>query len=155
MKTLYTLLTAAIILASCNGPKKDTPIEVAFSPDEEQLEAINTECFQYFGEKDTVLMTTHVDGTNVTGTLAYSIYEKDRNSGTIEGELRDDLLIAEYTFMAEGVNSKRQVVFKNTEEGWKEGYGEMKSVDGIPVQVNIDSLDFDHDMALKPVPCED
>jgi hypothetical protein len=99
-------------------------------------------------------MSTHVDGTTVTGTLAYSISQKDKNTGTIEGELRDNLIIAEYTFQSEGVTSKRQVVFKNTEEGWKEGYGEMRSVDGIPVQVNIDSLNFDHEMALTPVPCD-
>ncbi len=154
MKTLSTLFFALLILSSCEGPKKDTPIEVAFSPDEEQLEAINTECFRYFGERDTVLMTTHVDGTNVSGTLSYSISEKDKNTGTIEGKIRDSLIIAEYTFMSEGITSKRQVVFKNTEEGWKEGYGDMKSVDGIPVQVNIDSLDFSHDMALAPVPCD-
>lgn len=154
MKTLTTLFLALLIFSACEGPKKDTPIEVAFSPDEEQIEAINSECFRYFGEKDTLLMTTHVDGTNISGTLAYSISQKDRNTGTIEGEIRDNLIIAEYTFMSEGVTSKRQVVFKNTEEGWKEGYGEMKSVDGIPVQVNIDSLDFSHDMALTPVPCD-
>lgn len=154
MKALSTLFFALLIFSACEGPKKDTPIEVSFSPDEEQLEAINTECFRYFGEKDTLLMTTHVDGTNISGTLAYSISEKDKNTGTIEGEIRDNLIIAEYTFMSEGVTSKRQVVFKNTEEGWKEGYGDMKSVDGIPVQVNIDSLDFSHDMALTPVPCD-
>ena len=64
------------------------------------------------------------------------------------------MIIAEYTFLSEGVTSKRQVVFKNTEEGWKEGYGEMKTVDGIPVQANIDSLDYSHHMALTPVPCD-
>lgn len=155
MKALFTLFFAALVMAACKGPKEDTPVEVAFSPDEEHIEEINTECFRYFGEKDTVLLTTHIDGTTITGTLDYSIFEKDKNSGTIEGEIRDNLIIAEYTFQSEGVTSKRQVVFKNTDEGWKEGYGEMEAVDGIPVQVNIDSLDYNHDMALTSVPCED
>lgn len=154
MKSTYMLFVAAILMLACNGPKKDSPIDVAFSPDEEHVKEINTECFQYFGEKDTVLLTTYIDGTNITGTLDYSIFEKDKNSGTIEGEIRDDMIIAEYTFQSEGVTSKRQVVFKNTDEGWKEGFGEMKSVDGIPVQVNIDSLDYSHQMALTPVPCD-
>ena len=154
MKTLFTLVLASLAMIACEGPKKDTPIDAAFSPKEEHLEAINTECFQYVGERDTVLLTTTIDGTNLTGTLAYSFFEKDKNSGTIEGEIRGDLLIAEYTFQSEGQTSKRQVVFKNTDEGWKEGYGDMKAVDGIPVQVNIDSLDFSHAMALIPVPCD-
>lgn len=154
MKALSTLFFAALLMAACNGPKKDSPIEVAFSPDAEHVEEINTGCFQYFGEKDTVRLTTHIDGTNITGTLDYTIFEKDKNSGTIEGEIRDGLIIAEYTFMSEGVTSKRQVVFKNTKDGWKEGFGEMKTVDGIPVQVNIDSLDYSHNMALSPFPCD-
>lgn len=154
MKALSTLFFAALLMASCNGPKKDSPIDVAFSPEDELNEVINTECFQYLGEKDTVQLTAHIDGTKVTGTLDYALFEKDKNSGTIEGEIRDNMIIAEYTFLSEGVTSKRQVVFKNTEEGWKEGYGEMKAVDGIPVQVNIDSLDYSHQMALTPVPCD-
>ncbi|WBL42564.1 hypothetical protein PBT90_17685 [Algoriphagus halophytocola] len=148
------LFLSAILVLACKGPKEDSPIDVAFSPDEEHVEEINTECFRYFGEKDTVFLTTHIDGTNITGTLDYSFFEKDKNSGTIEGEIRDNMIIAEYTFQAEGLTSKRQVVFKNTEEGWKEGFGEMKPVDGIPAQVNIDSLKYNHDMILTPVPCD-
>lgn len=154
MKPLPTLFLTALVMIACNGPKKDSPIDAAFSPNAEHLEEINTECFQYVTEKDTVRLTTHVDGTNLTGMLEYALFEKDKNSGNIKGEIRDGLIIAEYTFMSEGVSSKRQVVFKNTEEGWKEGYGEMKSVDGIPVQVNIDSLDYNHKMSLTPIPCD-
>lgn len=154
MKAPFKLFFAMLIMVSCNGAKKDSPIDVAFSPEAEHLEEINTECFQYLGAKDTVRLTTYIDGTNITGTLDYSFFEKDKNSGTIEGEIRDNMIIAEYTFLSEGVSSKRQVVFKNTDEGWKEGFGEMKTVDGIPVQVNIDSLDYSHQMALNPVPCD-
>lgn len=154
MKPLYTLFLAGLTLVSCKGPKEDSPIDAAFSPDAEHLEEINTECFQYFGEKDTVRLMTLTDGTRVTGTLDYAIFEKDKNSGTIDGEIRDDMIIAEYTFMSEGDSSKRQVVFRKTEVGWKEGFGEMKSVDGIPVQVNIDSLDYSHQMTLTSVPCD-
>ncbi|TXE08019.1 hypothetical protein [Algoriphagus aquimarinus] len=154
MKALTTVIFASLVFVACKAPKEDSPIEVAFSPDAEHIEEINTECFRYVGNKDTVLLTTHIDGTNITGTLDYVLFEKDKNSGTIEGEIRDNRIIAEYTFMSEGVTSKRQVVFKNTEDGWKEGYGEMKTVDGIPVQVNIDSLDYSHQMALTPIPCD-
>ncbi len=154
MKALSTLFFAALLMASCNGPKKDSPIDVAFSPEDELNEVINTECFQYLGEKDTVQLTAHIDGTKVTGTLDYVLFEKDNNNGTVEGEIRDSLMILEYVYMSEGVTSKRQVVFKNTDEGWKEGYGEMKEVDGILVQKNIDSLDYNNSYSLFPVPCE-
>ncbi len=154
MKTLSALFFAAMLVIACKGPKEDSPIEAAFSPDAEHLKEINTECFQYASGKDTVSLMTQIDGTNITGKLDYSYFEKDKNSGTIEGEIRDNMIIAEYTFMSEGITSKRQVVFKNTEEGWKEGFGEMKSVDGIPVQVNLDSLNYSHKIALTPIPCD-
>lgn len=154
MRTIYALFLAILVLVSCKGPKEDSPIEVALSPNAEHLEEINTECFQYFGEKDTVRLMTLTVGTKVTGTLDYAIFEKDKNSGFIKGEIRENLMIAEYTFMSEGDSSKRQVVFQKTDEGWKEGYGEMKSVDDIPVQLNIDSLDFSHQITLAPIPCD-
>ena len=154
MKTLPTLFFAALVLAACDGQKKDSPIDAAFSPEDELIQTINTECFQYLGEKDTVSLTTHMNGTSVTGTLDYQIFEKDKNTGKIEGEIRDGLMILEYTFMSEGSSSKRQVVFKNSGEGWKEGYGEMKEVDGILVHVAIDSLDYENSHSLVPVPCE-
>ena len=154
MKASIAAFFIVLAMISCKGPKEDSPIDVAFSPEDEQLMNMNTECFQYISEKDTIKLTTHIDGTNITGTLNYSLFEKDKNSGTIDGEIRDNLIIAEYTFQSEGQTSKRQVVFKNTDEGWKEGFGEMKEVDGIPVQVNIDSLDYRHGLALKPVPCQ-
>ncbi len=154
MRTIHALFIAILVLVSCKGPKEDSPIEVALSPNAEHLEEINTECFQYFGEKDTVRLMTLTIGTKVTGTLDYAIFEKDKNSGFIKGEIRENLMIAEYTFMSEGDSSKRQVVFQKTDEGWKEGYGEMKTVDDIPVQVNIDSLDFSHQISLAPIPCD-
>ena len=154
MRSLYTSFFAILLIAACNGPKKDSPIDAAFSPEAEHLEEINTECFQYADGKDTVRLTTHIDGTSIAGSLDYSFYEKDKNRGTIDGEIRDNMIIAEYTFQSEGVTSKRQVVFKNTDEGWKEGYGEMKNVDGISTYVNIDSLDYSHQMALNPIPCD-
>ncbi len=154
MRTIHALFIAILVLVSCKGPKEDSPIEVALSPNAEHLEEINTECFQYFGEKDTVRLMTLTIGTKVTGTLNYAIFEKDKNSGFIKGEIRENLMIAEYTFMSEGDSSKRQVVFQKTDEGWKEGYGELKTVDDIPVQVNIDSLDFSHQITLAPIPCD-
>ncbi|MBN3581310.1 hypothetical protein JYB64_02855 [Algoriphagus aestuarii] len=154
MKAQIATFLIALAVLSCKGPKEDSPIEAAFSPEDEHLMDLNTECFQYIGEKDTINLTTHIDGTKITGTLEYSLFEKDKNTGTIDGEIRNNLIIAEYTFQSEGQSSKRQVVFKNTEEGWKEGFGEMKTVDGIPAQVNIDSLDYTHGLALKPIPCQ-
>ncbi|EAZ82075.1 hypothetical protein [Algoriphagus machipongonensis] len=152
MKGHYTLFFVALLLVACNGVKKDSPIEEAFSPESER--DLNINCFQYVNDQDTIKLSTEIDGTSVTGTLDYLFYEKDKTFGTIQGEVRDNLLIAEYNYLAEGDSSTRQVVFKKTTEGWEEGFGEMKVVDGVPVQVNLDSLDYSNSYELSPVPCD-
>ncbi len=155
MKTGYTLFFGILSIVGCKEPKEDSPIDVALSPDAEYLEEINTECFQHVNEKDTIQLMTLTVGTKVTRTLDYSIFEKDKNTGSIEGEIRENRMVAEYTFMSESDSSKREVVFQKTEEGWKEGCGKMNTTDGIPVQVDIDSLDFSHQFILAPVPCDE
>jgi hypothetical protein len=66
----------------------------------------------YAGLADTVSMNlTHL-GDSVTGTLVYNFKEKDKNTGTINGRMNGNILIAEYTFLSEGIQSCRQVAFK-------------------------------------------
>jgi hypothetical protein len=40
---------------------------------------------------------------SVVGNLCYRFFEKDKNDGTVIGKLQGDTLIADYTFMSEGV----------------------------------------------------
>ncbi len=111
------------------------------------------DCFQYIMNKDTVSLKTSIEGNKVTGELQYLFFEKDKSRGTIDGELKDGLLIADYTFQAEGTTSTRQVVFKKVEGGWKEGYGPMKEVEGRFVMSSLDSLDYSLSETLVPIGC--
>lgn len=155
MKTLKALVLAAFAVIACKGPKEDSPIDAHFSPDSLAKAEIMEDCFRWINGKDTILLRIQPEEVNVTGELAYLFYEKDKSRGTIEGTLQDSLLIAEYTFLSEGDTSTRQVVFKRFEEGWREGYGDIAEVDGVVVYKNIDSLDFDHEVNLASIPCED
>jgi len=49
----------------------------------------------------------------VLGTLNYNFYGKHKNSGTIKGSLHNDLVIVDYTFMAEGTTSVREIKLEN------------------------------------------
>lgn len=148
-------MLAVFAAFACKGPKEDSPIDAHFSPDSVATAEIMQDCFQYVNGKDTIRLRIQPDEFNVTGELAYLFFEKDRNSGSINGTLKDSLLIAEYNFLSEGDSSKRQVVFKRFEEGWKEGYGETEEVDGVVVYQNVDSLDYGHEVNLVPIPCDD
>ena len=154
MKSLNVLAVAFFFAVACKGPKEDSPIDAHFSPDSVAKAEIMEDCFQFVNGKDTIRLRIQPEEVNVTGELAYLWFEKDKSWGTIEGTLEDSLLIAEYTFLAEGDTSIRQVVFKRFKEGWKEGYGEINEVDGVVVYKNIDSLDYNHEFNLVSIPCD-
>ena len=84
-------------------------------------------CYTYASPRDTVsLSVTDLQG-NTRGTLRYALAEKDRNTGTFEGEWSGDTLYANYTFQSEGVESVREVAFLRRGDHLIEGYGPVNS----------------------------
>ncbi|MEP6700924.1 MAG: hypothetical protein ABJA85_06400, partial [Bacteroidota bacterium] len=75
------------------------------------------------------------------------------NSGIIRGQMRGNLLIADYSFSSEGFPSSRPVAFKKVGEDFVEGFGETEGKNGYFVFKNADSLDFTHSFALHPFEC--
>jgi hypothetical protein len=90
----------------------------------------------------------------IKGSLAYHLFEKDRNVGRIEGKVKGNLLVADYTFMSEGVESVRQVVFKKEGNSYVEGYGDIENANGKTVYKSLDSLTFSHSIKLSVYDCE-
>ena len=123
-------------------------------PDVPVTEVSAVKCYRYVNNKDTVTLKTIEIGEHITGTLVYDFYEKDKNAGTIRGNLKNDLLVADYSFMSEGVNSVRQVAFKKINGDFIEGYGEPIERDGKTTFKNIDSLKFNNSVLLGKVDCE-
>lgn len=106
--------------------------------------------------KDTVLLNIELNGDKVTGKLYINRFEKDLNSGTIDGEMKGDTLFADYTFNAEGMQSVREVVFLKKDSSIIEGYGPVKyDSNNKAVFTNKNSLVFDEKMKLGEVECEE
>lgn len=151
MKT-FNILILAILLASCNTQVKET--ETNSSAKVEQKNTSETNCYLYAGLSDTVSMNlTHL-GDSITGYLVYNFKEKDKNTGTINGSMNGNILIAEYTFLSEGIQSCRQVAFKLEGTSFSEGYGESYSQNDKVVFRNIDSLNFQGPMKLTEIACQ-
>lgn len=111
-------------------------------------------CYNYVKNNDTIALSIKNEAGAVSGTLRYSLYQKDRNTGFIEGNMNEDLLVADYTFAAEGKQSVRQVVFKKVGDHFIEGYGEVVDQNGNIVFKNINSLSFDTTFKLVRVACK-
>lgn len=98
---------------------------------------------------DTVTLNLAVNGGKANGELLYALKEKDRNSGTFTGEIKDDVLLADYMFRSEGVLSERQVAFKLTDTTAMEGYGEVQETNGKMEFQDSGKLEYDTGLVLK------
>tara|TARA_R110000868_G_scaffold49204_4_gene158786 strand:- start:269 stop:736 length:468 start_codon:yes stop_codon:yes gene_type:complete len=114
------------------------------------------ECYSAVIKKDTVYMTLNIKGDQlVSGKLSYIFYEKDKNFGTLVGEIKNDTLYADYSFMSEGIASVRQVVFLKKGNNYVEGYGAVIDDNkGKVIFKDVKQLNFDGSMILSKVDCK-
>ena len=146
---LLSILISLTLFFSCNtGEKKDSQAEDTTK----QSSPIN--CYSYAIAGDTILLKLIHVGDAITGTLVYGYKEKDKNKGSIQGSMRGNLFIADYTFQSEGVQSVRQVAFKKEENSFIEGYGDVYSQNGKVQFKNLDSLKFNEAMKLVEIACQ-
>ncbi|QHT69722.1 hypothetical protein GXP67_25280 [Rhodocytophaga rosea] len=158
----FLFVLTSIILSSCGDSGKQTSettastdtTEAVAKPDAPTL-ADGSFCYRTVLGKDSVLMHLKVAGNIITGGLNYDFAEKDRNTGTISGEMRGDTLLATYTFMSEGQESQREVAFLKKGEEWVEGYGESKEDKGKMIFVNTSALDFTSAKPLTKTDCQE
>lgn len=111
------------------------------------------DCYRFAADRDTVVLSLSEGKDSVAGTLTYNLFEKDKNTGAINGYRKGDLIVADYTFQSEGTTSVRQVAFKKSGGDWIEGYGDTREENGKVVFLNTDSLEFEPKLALKKIDC--
>ena len=138
----------ALVLFSCNDQSLKTDIN-----DVKTLPEVRN-CYQYAGNRDIIVLNLISKGDSVKGSLSYSLYQKDNSIGTIQGKMKGDLLIADYTFQSEGITSVRQVAFKQRGASFIEGYGEVSNEGNRTVFKDINSLNFGHSGVLMKVFCK-
>nr|WP_315220843.1 hypothetical protein [uncultured Flavobacterium sp.] len=90
----------------------------------------------------------------VNGKLLYNLYEKDKNEGTIVGNIKGDTLIAEYTFMSEGVSSVREVAFLQKDGAFIEGFGDVIESNDKVVFKDRTKLKFDVENTMTRIDCK-
>jgi hypothetical protein len=154
MKTIKSapamLLAAVSILSACNsGPTENSAINTKRS---EKDSTFNI-CYSSIVKKDTVLLNALMTGDSINGSLGYKLYEKDQNNGSIIGKMHGDTLRAMYTFMSEGKESVREVIFIKRDSLLVEGSGGLKEVDGKVVFDDSKDIKF-NGLVLARVPCK-
>ena len=143
MKIQAFTLTLAL-LSSCNNQN---------SGKENATRTSSIKCYRYDGARDTISLKIINAGDSITGFLQYRLSEKDRNDGNIIGKMHGDMLVADYNFMSEGVQSVRQVVFRKEGNGFIEGYGDIEQKENKTIFRNIDSLTYNGTIKLIEIDC--
>lgn len=152
---LTATFISGVLLFSCDSNSNTQ--EKASVKDEE---VTNTEtiagpsCYTMDNGKDKIEMNIVKNANMVTGDLTYAYFEKDKNSGTIKGEMAGDTLLAIYSFMSEGRESARQVAFLKNGDEFMEGYGNMNPATGEPDLTDRSSIKFENTFILKKSDCK-
>jgi hypothetical protein len=146
MNRLFLLLF--LFLAGCNSQNKNKGTgEIKNNPGENSSNTNSISsldgCYLSIFKNDTSTLKINSNNGLVYGKLTYKRFEKDSNTGIINGTIQDSLIIADYTFQSEGISSVRQVVFKISGNNLMEGHGE------IIINRNGDSAKFKDPAHLK------
>lgn len=159
MTILKPLLAGILLIATaCNnstektvtaGTGDTTVISVTSAAPDSSLSG----CYSLIVKRDTATLQLQTKGINITGPLTYNFYEKDRNDGTFQGEVKDNVLTGWYIFRSEGVVSVRQVIWKINNDKLLPATGDMIQRGDTLLFSEPDKLKYDSTGAFMKVPC--
>jgi hypothetical protein len=154
-KVLAITVIVLVVFVSC---KKTAPApEIVPNPPKqaEVAEPSGDQCYAFANDSSNVELSFNVNShQEVNGKLTYKLYGKDKNEGTLIGNIKGDTLIGDYTFMSEGVSSVREVAFLQRENTFIEGYTDVAEANGKVTFKDKKKLKFDPKMVLTKVACK-
>lgn len=146
-------LTLSVALMNCQGNQSISSSAGRDTTGSSPVAVGTARCYAYASAQDTLRLMVSGTGEAVTGTLVYQLREKDRNVGTLRGQMRGDTLFAEYTFRSEGVESVREVAFLLRDNRAVEGYGTVTEQNGKVRFVSGSDLKFGSAFVLTQTDC--
>ncbi|MDX1941572.1 MAG: hypothetical protein SFU99_13525 [Saprospiraceae bacterium] len=106
---IITLGTAALLNA-CQQKSSNTSEQSADTP--AQNIADGTHCFEYRVGQDVTSVQLVLNGSNVSGEMDWTPFEKDGGYGTLKGMRMGDEIVAVWSYTIEGSSQSEEVHFK-------------------------------------------
>ncbi|HEX2628233.1 MAG TPA: hypothetical protein VHM26_04460 [Chitinophagaceae bacterium] len=162
MRAIFFSLPISLLIIACNnsggnGNNTDTtgngPVEVDIMPQSPPIDSAIQGCYSMINNRDTASLQLIIKDSSINGSLSYSLYQKDHNVGTFQGEIVDGMLLAWYMFKSEGVMSVRQEVFRIGKDELWPAMGEVAVRNDTAYFSKPDQLKFDSTRAFKRVQC--
>ncbi len=91
-------------------------------------------------------------GENIQGKLDIQNAEKDSSTGTIVGTYKKDIILADYTFQSEGVESINWVAFKKIRNSFVRGYGDV-GAETKTQNIDLNKITFDTSVVYSKTNC--
>ncbi|MBI5139743.1 hypothetical protein HZA26_04000 [Candidatus Nomurabacteria bacterium] len=108
-------------------------------------------CYMATLSKDVyTLKVLSQSGENFQGTLQFKNFEKDSSSGKFEGTYKEGILLGNYSFQSEGMDSVMQVIFKKSGDAFVRGYGDMDETGTHFADLNNITYDTSYVFKLSP-----
>jgi hypothetical protein len=155
MKKVSAILIVMFSVLSCKKEATVSPQITPSAPKEAEIvEPAGDQCYTWNAQGSIIKMSFNVNShQEVNGKLSYNLVGKDRNEGTLIGNMKGDTLIADYTFTSEGTTSVREVAFLQKDGTFIEGYGPTTEANGKVSFTDKKSLKFDAKNTLLKVDC--
>lgn len=155
------LLVITLFALACNNtpeekkaPDPATPVAGGAPEQTPPPSPDGTACYSGQSGRDTVTLSVTTSNGQVTGTLDYDFFEKDKSHGSVSGLMHGDTLIADYIYTSEGMQSIRPVAFLKKGTTLSEGYGPAVKRDGKMVFSNPATLKFGQGFVLEQAGCK-
>ncbi|MBK7869289.1 MAG: hypothetical protein IPJ74_00725 [Saprospiraceae bacterium] len=112
MKKLILIITlgTAALLNACQQKSSNTSEQSADAP--AQSIADGTHCFEYRVGQDVTSVQLVLNGSNVSGEMNWTPFEKDGGYGTLKGMRMGDEIVAVWSYTIEGSSQSEEVHFK-------------------------------------------
>lgn len=158
MKKILILTTFILtVLISCKKATDTEPVQITpNAPKEAQIEEpAGDQCYALRANGNVIELSFNVNShQEVNGKLSYNISGKDKNEGTLIGNMKGDTLIADYTFTSEGVSSVREVAFLQKDGSLIEGFGDVVQANDKVTFKDKTKLKFDKKNRLTKTDCK-
>jgi hypothetical protein len=105
-------------------------------------------CYVMHNENDVyTLNLMSQKGKNVEGRMVFKNFQKDSSQGAFTGTYQDRILLGDYSFQSEGLNSVVQVAFKKVGDSFIRGQGDMSPA-GERFS-DVDNITYDSSQVLN------
>jgi uncharacterized protein YxeA len=153
------ILILSILLISLTNCKKATTTESEITTEttnetvEENKTQPSPQCYAYNANGSKIELQMSTNNNDVTGTLTYELKEKDSNKGTFVGNIKDSILMGQYTFQSEGTESVREIAFLIKDNQLIEGYGDVITEGNTTKFKDKNTLNYSSNMPLMKTSC--